>query len=398
MLELIGNPRVRVDRRAIGGGAPSQVAERSSIPGQLQDNRPKKPSKRPKSLDCGTVLRLVNRRSRRTTSLLAAVAAGALVTALLPGSGGADTAPSLHARAASLGRTENAVLLELYALESSLARARARAAGLRTQSRALEERATAAKRSARIVRDGLALSRTRVADTVRRIYVEGEADPFAILLGATSVDEALAGLDSLERATDQNRRLASELSGTLSRLRVAEARLAERRAELAHALAAASGAEAALTERVSAKRAYLSSLRREHSLTDARLQALETRAVAAERSSARLVASAAETPAAGDATPLVEEDASGMRTLVVDAVAYHLPGRTASGLPVGPGVVAVDPTVIPLGTRMFVPGYGAAIAADVGYAVNGAMIDLWFATTDAARAWGRRTVTITLYS
>jgi 3D (Asp-Asp-Asp) domain-containing protein len=340
----------------------------------------------------------VNRRSRRTTSLLAAVAAGALVTALLPGSGGADTAPSLHARGASLGRTEHAVLLELYALESSLAGARAQAAGLRAQSEALEERTAAARRSARIVRSGLALSRARVADLVRRIYVEGEADPFAILLGATSVDEALAGLDSLQRATDQNRRLAAELSGTLAGLRVAEARLAARRAELAGTLAAATGAGAALTERVAAKRAYLSSLRRERSVTDARLQALETRAVAAERSAARLVAAAAETPSSPAAKPLVDEDAAGPRTLVVDAVAYHLPGRTASGLPVGPGVVAVDPAVIPLGTRMFVPGYGPAIAADVGYAVKGAMIDLWFATTDAARAWGRRTVTITLYS
>jgi 3D (Asp-Asp-Asp) domain-containing protein len=320
------------------------------------------------------------------------------VTALLPGSGGADTAPSLHARAASLGRTEHAVLLELYALESSLARARAQAAGLQVRTGALEERAAAARRSARIVRGGLALSRARVADTVRRIYVDGEADPIAILLGATSVDEAMTGLDSLERATNQNRRLVDDLSGRLARLRVAESRLAQRRAALADALAAASGAEAALTQRVAAKRAYLSSLRREQSFTAARLQALETRAVAAQRSAARLVTSAAsETPAAPAAKPLVEEDPTSPRTLLVEAVAYHLPGRTASGLPVGPGVVAVDPTVIPLGTRMFVPGYGPAIAADVGYAVKGAMIDLWFATTDAARAWGSRTVTITLY-
>jgi 3D (Asp-Asp-Asp) domain-containing protein len=290
------------------------------------------------------------------------------------------------------------VLLELYALESSLARAQAQAAGLRTQSQALAERTAAARRSARIVRSGLALSRARVADMVRRIYVQGEADPFAILLGATSVDEALAGLDSLERATEQNRRLAAELSGTLARLRIAEARLATRRTELAGALAAADGAEAALTERVADKRAYLFSLRRAHSLTNARLEALEARAVAAERSAARLVASAAEAPAALEAKPLAQEDAFGTRTLVVEAVAYHLPGRTASGLPVGPGVAAVDPLVIPLGTRMFVPGYGPAIAADVGSAVTGAMIDLWFATTDAARAWGRRTVTITLNS
>jgi 3D (Asp-Asp-Asp) domain-containing protein len=82
---------------------------------------------------------------------------------------------------------------------------------------------------------------------------------------------------------------------------------------------------------------------------------------------------------------------------VVDTVAYHLPGRTASGLPVGVGVIAVDPSVIPLGTRVFVPGYGAAVAADVGSAIKGAVIDLWMPSTAAARAWGRRTVTITVY-
>ena len=48
--------------------------------------------------------------------------------------------------------------------------------------------------------------------------------------------------------------------------------------------------------------------------------------------------------------------------LQVDAVAYHLPGRTALGIPVRKGVVAVDPQLIPLGTRLHVPGYGRAIA------------------------------------
>ena len=84
-------------------------------------------------------------------------------------------------------------------------------------------------------------------------------------------------------------------------------------------------------------------------------------------------------------------------TLVVDAVAYHLPGNTASGIPVGVGVIAVDPSVIPLGTRVFVPGYGPAVAADVGSAVKGNIIDLWMPSTAKALAWGRRTVTITIY-
>jgi 3D (Asp-Asp-Asp) domain-containing protein len=83
--------------------------------------------------------------------------------------------------------------------------------------------------------------------------------------------------------------------------------------------------------------------------------------------------------------------------LTVDAVAYYLPGRTALGVPVQKGVVAVDPRLIPLGTKLHVPGYGPALAADVGYAIKGRIIDLWFPSTAKARAWGRRTVTITVY-
>ena len=76
------------------------------------------------------------------------------------------------------------------------------------------------------------------------------------------------------------------------------------------------------------------------------------------------------------------------------ATGYALAGTTATGLPVGWGVAAVDPNVIPLGTRMTIPGYGAAVAADTGGAVAGATIDVWFPTEAQARAWGRRTVTI----
>lgn len=83
--------------------------------------------------------------------------------------------------------------------------------------------------------------------------------------------------------------------------------------------------------------------------------------------------------------------------LRVDAVAYHLSGKTALGIPVRKGVVAVDPRLIPLGTKLHVPGYGQGIAADVGVAIKGRIIDLWFPSTQAAREWGRRTLHITVY-
>jgi 3D (Asp-Asp-Asp) domain-containing protein len=83
--------------------------------------------------------------------------------------------------------------------------------------------------------------------------------------------------------------------------------------------------------------------------------------------------------------------------LTVTATGYAINGSTATGVPTGWGIVAVDPSVIPLGTQMSIPGYGSGVAADTGSAVRGAAIDLWFPTLAQARAWGRRTVTITLH-
>lgn len=70
--------------------------------------------------------------------------------------------------------------------------------------------------------------------------------------------------------------------------------------------------------------------------------------------------------------------------------------RTATGARAARGIIAVDPRVIPLGTRLYVPGYGYGVAADTGGAIKGNKIDLCFATGAEAISWGRRTVTITI--
>ena len=72
----------------------------------------------------------------------------------------------------------------------------------------------------------------------------------------------------------------------------------------------------------------------------------------------------------------------------------HADGITADGRVAGYGVAAVDPSVIPLGTRLFVEGYGMAVAADVGSAIQGNRIDLCFDDPDLARSFGRRTVRV----
>lgn len=69
-------------------------------------------------------------------------------------------------------------------------------------------------------------------------------------------------------------------------------------------------------------------------------------------------------------------------------------GMTASGRRAGYGIVAVDPRIIPLGTRLYIPGYGIAIAGDTGGAIVGKRIDLGFDSLRGAMLFGRRDVTV----
>ena len=84
------------------------------------------------------------------------------------------------------------------------------------------------------------------------------------------------------------------------------------------------------------------------------------------------------------------------KTINMEATAYtdiqndRWNGITASGMPTFVGMVAVDPKVVPLGTKLYVEGYGVAHAGDTGGAVKGNIIDLFMSTHQQARAHGRR--------
>ena len=103
------------------------------------------------------------------------------------------------------------------------------------------------------------------------------------------------------------------------------------------------------------------------------------------------------------APTVTETPAAQGKTLVVSATAYSrheagLSNFTATGidLSVNPMVIAVDPSVIPLGSLVNVPVYGIAIAGDTGGAIVGNKIDLHMENLNAALAFGRQTLTITI--
>ena len=83
------------------------------------------------------------------------------------------------------------------------------------------------------------------------------------------------------------------------------------------------------------------------------------------------------------------------------ATAYSLRGRTASGRMVSRGLIAADPRVLPLGSRvrLEVPGYhGEYLVADTGGMIKGKRIDIWTPSSREAMRFGRRTVKLTVLS
>jgi 3D (Asp-Asp-Asp) domain-containing protein len=83
------------------------------------------------------------------------------------------------------------------------------------------------------------------------------------------------------------------------------------------------------------------------------------------------------------------------------ATAYSLRGRTASGKLVSQGIIAADPKILPLGSRVHLQAgawSGEYLVADTGGSIKGRKIDIWTPSTRAAMRFGRRTVKLTVLS
>jgi 3D (Asp-Asp-Asp) domain-containing protein/peptidoglycan hydrolase CwlO-like protein len=346
---------------------------------------------------------VVGCRSVRAGAQIRAHGFGAVVTVavtaaslLLTGGAGAEPeGDRLRSANGNLASESHGVLLELYALESSLGRVERRLADLRAEVDSVARREAAARSHLALVRRTLAEAEFRLGARLRELYVQGEADPLAVLLGSSSLDEAISTIDNLGRFARQDRTIVAQVRDARRELQAALRDLAAEKAALRELEAEAEAARASLLRTQRERRAYLARLLRERRVNRAQLTRLSNRADEAEAKSVEVVETESAPPPASAPPTLVT--AGPGTTMTVVSTGYALKGTTATGVPVGWGIVAVDPAVIPLGTRMTIPGYGAGVAADTGGAIKGRIIDLWFPTVGQALAWGRRTVTITLH-
>lgn len=364
----------------------------------------------------------------------------------LPGPGTAQSpgTGALEQKQAALDARARAAVVELYGLESRLAQARTDLARVDAQATRLARVQASLRRRYAAATATLRVAQERLGAQLRLLYEHGRPDAIAVVLGAASLEDAIESLEALKQATratervlDQTRSARKSLAGAKADLTAQVKRTKEARALLADT---AAGLERARAERAG----YLTSLRREQELTAAELTRVRQEADAARVKAAQVTRQAevaaatpqaatpqAVSPPATTPSTTTEPDAAPTPTaasgdpsepppspvdsvqtatepapaatpppprpggtMTVLATAYCLRGTTATGLPVGPGIVATDPTVIPLGTRMTIPGYGEGVAADTGSAITGAKIDVWIGDCAKALAF-TRTVTIT---
>jgi 3D (Asp-Asp-Asp) domain-containing protein len=331
----------------------------------------------------------------------AAVLGAVIVLAAVSGATAAGPG-GLKRELGSIEAQRRSAALGLYALESRVQSAQQRLTALQGQAAILRTEQQRSQLQISVTQETLSTSRKQLAFSLRRLYKQGDVSALAVVLGSQTLDAAVSKLDTLNAVADQSRQVVSATEGAQHRLGRQRRTLAARRARLDAGVTAAQQTLADLTAAQAQRVAFIARLRTQEQLKQRQISALESGVRQAEQKSAALQAAASAeevsaAPASAPEAPAPLAAPGGGRTIVVNSTGYSLPGRTAAGLPVGWGVVAVDPSVIPLGTRLTIPGYGEGVAADTGGAVRGNDVDLWFPSLVQARAWGRRTVTVTLH-
>jgi 3D (Asp-Asp-Asp) domain-containing protein/peptidoglycan hydrolase CwlO-like protein len=336
---------------------------------------------------------------------------------LLAGSARADDpdtlrreADRLRAADAALDAAASQALLELYALESELRAAQERADALRAELTRLKDEQDAARRHLELARRAEQEAQDALAARVQALYIEGSPEPLEVILGTASLEGIVDAIDAVDRLSEHDDRIVAQVQQARSDLRTALEELAAREDEVRALARRAEAARGRLAAAHDGKQAYLADLSVERELTRRQIDDLLARAGAAEQRAAAIEADASSPeaepepqPVASSPDPVAPTDGGGDvspepgRQVVVTSTMYCLTGTTATGIPVAPGVVAVDPAYIPLGTRMYIPGYGEGVAADTGGAVVGWFVDMWVSSCARAAAYGKQTITITLY-
>lgn len=247
---------------------------------------------------------------------------------------------------------------------------------------------------------------------MKAMYINGDYTYLQVLLGSHDLSDFITRMDitakilqydnniistvkdERDQITEQDNNLKNENS-KIQALKVSNEQmltsLTSNMTEERTLLSQASAKEQQLIQKIHAEEVAAAQAK---AAADAKAAAQKAQAEAAQKAKASVNSSSSATIAAQPA-------ASSGTVITVVATAYSDAGYTSNGMqtsrnPNGYSTIAVDPSVIPINSKVYVQGYGYAIAADTGSAIIGNRIDVFFPSPNDAHNWGARTVNVTI--
>ena len=248
-------------------------------------------------------MRLARHHARLLVIAVCACVAGGIATA-----GGAENSNLFQQRADAL-RNENDTLatrlhgavLGLYSLDAEVDRAQSRLAALQSRHNDIALRQRAIRMRLDTARQDLRISQRRLAVLVHTMYEQDATDPLAVILGAESLEDALATLDDLARSATQHSQVAAQSRTARDALESITSRLARESAKIRAARGRRS-ANGSIPSKRRRPNAVVTSrtLAAERNLNETQIGRLDSRAQASvERSLAVTAAASAPTPSTG---------------------------------------------------------------------------------------------------
>lgn len=235
-----------------------------------------------------------------------------------------------------------------------------------------------------------------------------------LLLNAKSIDDLIQRATAVSALISADKDLLQQQKDDLNKIEQEKAAIDQQEKKLDQQYQALAAAQADLEQNLQKRQGMVAAVQEKYNkvvneltLAEQEKAAIQTRLaqaqqrIAQERQEAEARANQVAQPAAQQPVA-ADKSAENGKELYVTATAYSheesSTGRTATGhnIKANPAMklIAVDPSVIPLGSRVWVEGYGEAIAGDTGGAIKGHRIDVLMPSGADARAWGRKTVKV----
>lgn len=230
---------------------------------------------------------------------------------------------------------------------------------------------------------------------IRAMYINNKDGYLDVILSSNDLSDFISKADMITKVISYDNQIITKLKKQKQTISNQKEALNSQNAKLQDLKTSNETALANLGKDVKAQKALLDTATEK-----------EKQLVAAEASKAASVASAASASSVASVSRVYQTgtlsrgmSSSYSQVLTMEATSYSGDTITASGTatrrdPNGYSTIAVDPRVIPLGSRVYVEGYGYAVADDTGGAIKGKIIDLFLPTEAEAQDWGRRSVTV----